>query len=64
VLSVSRSGADLLHHRRSVRTDQFARALAENFSPDELATLDAAAKLLERLAENLNTDPEGRARRP
>jgi DNA-binding MarR family transcriptional regulator len=64
VLSVSGAGADLLHHRRSARTDQFARALSEHFSPDELAVLGEAARLLERLAENLNTDPEGKARRP
>jgi DNA-binding MarR family transcriptional regulator len=53
VLSVSSEGLEVLRHRRSRRTQELADALAEGFSADELATLLAAAPLLERLAERL-----------
>jgi DNA-binding MarR family transcriptional regulator len=51
VLSVSEAGARELHNRRSARTQMFAEVLSESFSPDELAVLQQASVLLERLAE-------------
>ena len=51
VLSVSEAGARELHNRRSARTQMFAAVLSESFSPDELAVLQQASVLLERLAE-------------
>lgn len=53
VLSVTADGAEVLHQRRSGRTQLLARALSEHFTADELAVLNAAAPLLERLAEHL-----------
>jgi DNA-binding MarR family transcriptional regulator len=53
VLSVTAAGAEMLHNRRSRRTRQFADVLSEHFSPAELALLNQAAPLLERLAEYL-----------
>lgn len=52
VLTVTPAGAEVMNNRRSVRTQMFAAALAEHFSPEELAVLQQAAKLLERLAEH------------
>jgi DNA-binding MarR family transcriptional regulator len=51
LLSVTAAGTELLHNRRSARTQMFATLLSECFSPDELAVLQQAAPLLERLAE-------------
>ena len=53
LLSVTQAGAGVVHQRRSGRTQLLARALSEQFSPDELAVLRDAAPLLERLAEHL-----------
>ena len=53
VLSVSEAGAQELHNRRSARTQLFAEALADCFSPEELALLQQVAPLLERLAERI-----------
>jgi DNA-binding MarR family transcriptional regulator len=50
VMSVSEAGRQVLHSKRSARTQQMASALADGFTPAELATLMAAAPLLERLA--------------
>jgi len=52
VLYVTETGTEVLHHRRSQRTQMLAVALTEHFSPDELALLQQAAPLLERLAEH------------
>jgi DNA-binding MarR family transcriptional regulator len=52
VLSLTAAGAEVLHNRRSARTQMLAAALAEHFSDDELALLQQAAPLLERLAEH------------
>lgn len=52
-LSVSAAGAELLNERRNERAERLSRALAESFSPDELAILMAAAPLIERLATTL-----------
>ena len=51
VLSVSAAGAEVLHNRRSARTQMFAEVLSECFSAEELAVLQQASVLLERLAE-------------
>jgi DNA-binding MarR family transcriptional regulator len=53
VMSVTEAGRQVLHSKRSARTQQMARALAGGFTPDELGTLMAAAPLLERLAQSL-----------
>jgi DNA-binding MarR family transcriptional regulator len=53
VLSVSEAGRQFLHSKRSARTQQMARALSDGFTPAELATLLAAAPLLERLAQTI-----------
>ena len=53
VLSITKDGLDLLHQRRTVRTDALARALTDLFTPDELTVLKNAGPLLERLAENI-----------
>jgi DNA-binding MarR family transcriptional regulator len=53
VLSVSEAGRQVLHSKRSARTQQLARALSDGFTPAELRTLMAAAPLLERLAHSI-----------
>ena len=53
VLYLTEEGAEILHHRRSARTQLLAAALSEHFSPDEMAVLQQAAPLLERLAEHV-----------
>lgn len=61
VLSVTEAGAVVLQEKRSARADLLAHALAESFTPDDLAQLAAAAPLLRRLAEHIGpggeTDP-------
>jgi DNA-binding MarR family transcriptional regulator len=51
VLSVTGPGRQVLRDKRSARTEQLARALSTGFTPAELAQLQAAAPLLERLAQ-------------
>lgn len=53
VFSVTATGLDLLHSRRSARTAQLARALAADFTPTEVERLTAAAPLIERLAQSI-----------
>ena len=53
VLSVSEAGRQVLHSKRSARTQQLASALSAGFTPAELRTLMAAAPLLERLAHSI-----------
>ena len=53
VLSLSDSGRRAIGDRRAARTEQLARALDDNFSEAELEQLEAAAPLLERLAESV-----------
>jgi DNA-binding MarR family transcriptional regulator len=52
LLSLTAAGAEVLHNRRSARTQMLAAALSEHFSDDELTLLQQAAPLLERLAEH------------
>ena len=53
LISVTEAGSRALGDRRNVRTQLLVRALAEGFTPAELARLAAAAPLIERLAERL-----------
>ena len=53
VLSVTEAGRQVVHDKRGARTEQIAAALTCGFTDDELRLLQAAAPLLERLAEKL-----------
>jgi DNA-binding MarR family transcriptional regulator len=53
VLSLTPAGREVLRTRRSARTRALARALEAGFTPAELSQLQAAAPLLERLAQQL-----------
>jgi DNA-binding MarR family transcriptional regulator len=53
VMSLTDAGRQVLRHKRSARVRQLAKALADQFSAEELATLAAAAPLIERLGESL-----------
>jgi DNA-binding MarR family transcriptional regulator len=53
LLSVTDAGRRVLHHKRTARTEQLARALSSGFTPAELRTLMAAAPLIERLATSI-----------
>jgi DNA-binding MarR family transcriptional regulator len=53
VLSMTRAGAKALRSKRSVRAEHLARALSSEFTAAELSQLQAAAPLIERLAQNL-----------
>jgi DNA-binding MarR family transcriptional regulator len=53
LIQLTSAGLAALQRRRTRRADQLASALAEEFSPDELARLLDAAPLIERLAERL-----------
>jgi DNA-binding MarR family transcriptional regulator len=50
-MSVSDAGLQALRNKRTARTDQLAKALADGFTQGELETLRAAAPLIERLGE-------------
>ncbi|WP_236792615.1 MarR family winged helix-turn-helix transcriptional regulator [Amycolatopsis sp. GM8] len=53
ILSLTRSGREVLRHKRDARVRQFAKALSEHFTPAELEALRTVAPLIERLAEHL-----------
>lgn len=53
LLRLTDAGADVMSARRDGRATQLARVLAEGFDAGELATLRAAAPLLQRLVEAL-----------
>jgi DNA-binding MarR family transcriptional regulator len=53
ILSLTLSGRDAVHSGRSAVSDKIAAALAESFTPGEIAVLDAAAPLIERLSDLL-----------
>jgi DNA-binding MarR family transcriptional regulator len=53
ILSLTPSGRDAIHWGRSAVSDKIAAALAESFTPGEIAILDAAAPLIERLSDLL-----------
>jgi hypothetical protein len=52
-VTITEKGRKTLRNRRSGRAAHIARALAAEFNAGELATLRAAAPLLERLAHAL-----------
>ena len=53
LLRLTAAGKDVMDARRDARATALARLLTENFSAAELATLSAAAPLLQKLAEDL-----------
>jgi DNA-binding MarR family transcriptional regulator len=53
ILSLTPSGRDAVHSGRSAASDKIAAALAESFTPGEIAVLDTAAPLIERLSDLL-----------
>jgi len=53
VLSVTDSGRRVLQDKRNARTERLAKALSAGFTPSELRQLEAAAPLLERLAQSI-----------
>jgi DNA-binding MarR family transcriptional regulator len=52
-MSVTTAGQETLRNKRSARTEQLAQALESGFTQAEVATLLAAAPLIERLGESL-----------
>jgi DNA-binding MarR family transcriptional regulator len=50
ILTLTEAGREAIQSGRSALVDKLANALAESFTADEIATLDAAAPLIERLA--------------
>ncbi|MFF7635830.1 MarR family winged helix-turn-helix transcriptional regulator [Kitasatospora sp. NPDC008050] len=53
ILSLTPAGQAAITSGRSALADRIAGVLAESFTDEEIAALDAAARLLERLAELL-----------
>jgi DNA-binding MarR family transcriptional regulator len=53
ILRLTPSGREALHSGRSAISDKIAAALVESFTRDEVAVLDAAASLIERLSDLL-----------
>ena len=51
ILSLTPAGQAAIGSGRSAVVDQVAVVLGESFTREEIATLDEAARLLERLAE-------------
>jgi DNA-binding MarR family transcriptional regulator len=51
VMSVTATGRQMLDNKRTARAVQLGKALSDNFTPDEMATLMVAAQLIERLGE-------------
>lgn len=51
LLTVTDAGRAVLSSERSAVADTMAAAMAASFTPEEIATLDAAAPLIERLAD-------------
>lgn len=53
VMHLTATGLEVMRSKRSVRTQQLAKALIEGFTPAEREVLMAAAPLIERLGERL-----------
>jgi DNA-binding MarR family transcriptional regulator len=53
VLSLTEAGQEMLRKRRNARTEQLANALSRGFTSSELEQLNAAAPLIERLAQSI-----------
>ncbi|AIA08230.1 MULTISPECIES: MarR family winged helix-turn-helix transcriptional regulator [Streptomyces] len=52
IMSLTDTGVEVLRHKRDARAQQLATALGERFTDAELATLQAAAPLIERLGDS------------
>jgi hypothetical protein len=52
-MSLTKSGVDVVRHKRDARARLFAKILAERFTTAELKTLMAAAPLIQRLGESI-----------
>jgi DNA-binding MarR family transcriptional regulator len=53
IMSLTEAGVEVLRHKRDTRARQLATVLAERFTAAELATLYAAAPLIQRIAESV-----------
>ncbi len=53
VMSLTDAGLQTLLSRRNARTEQLAKSLSAGFTPVELRQLQAAAPLIERLAQSI-----------
>ena len=53
IYSLTGAGRGAQRDKRSTRTEQLAKALADSFSDEELRTLEAAAPLIERLGHSI-----------
>ncbi len=53
VMSLTEAGRQVVRDKRSVRTQQLAKALSDGFTREELEVLMAAAPLIERLGDSL-----------
>jgi len=53
VMSLTDAGLQTLLSRRNARTEQLAKSLSTGFTPSELRQLQAAAPLIERLAQSI-----------
>ena len=53
VYSPTEAGRAAQRDKRSTRADQVAKALVDNFTDEELRTLEAAAPLIERLGHSI-----------
>lgn len=53
LLSLTEAGAGVLRSRRSAAVEHLARAMAVEFTPEELRQLAALAPLLDRLAQRI-----------
>jgi DNA-binding MarR family transcriptional regulator len=51
LMSVTDAGRRMLTNKKTARAEQLGKALSEGFTRDDLKTLMAAAKLIERLGE-------------
>lgn len=53
VMSLTGAGRQIVHSKRSARTEQLAKALSDGFTREELQVLMAAAPLIERLGQSI-----------
>jgi len=53
VMSITKAGLRMLWGRRNAKTEQLARALSAEFTPDEVDQLRTVTPLLERLAQSI-----------
>jgi DNA-binding MarR family transcriptional regulator len=53
ILSLTTGGQDLLRRRRTARSEMLSQALAAGFTNTEIKELQAAAPLIERLAQSI-----------